>query len=450
MLFIISLALAAAFAFFCRKPLKKHPYIFYICAAAVTLAVSCMNFRGLPPFINTYITGLFTRGAFATGLWCVVMWTGALPNGSRAMKAFMPVRGELSILAAVLTLGHNIGFGRTYFVRLFTEPGKMSSSQTAAAVMTIIMLAVMIPLTVMSFPAVRKKFKASVWKKIQRTAYIFYALMYIHVMLLFIPMAKMNRDGYYLSVIVYSIVFVSYAVCRIRKAFFQSCRKKNREYSKKLADVLCIAGFAAAAAVPCVYAVPASENNSIPAPEPSVQSAVTVPVSDTNEKAEVTKESSAAVTSSPVTSVSETGTSAVTSVSVTETTPSSETAVPENNDNPAPDESTVQEVQPQEEQPQEQPEPEIQYIYNNGTYTASAYGYDGNITVTITIENDVITSISGSTDESDPAYFNDARDYVFGQIIGSDNPNVNAYGGCTYSSNGIMSAVANALGQARR
>lgn len=336
MLFIISLALAAAFAFFCRKPLKKHPYIFYICAAAVTLAVSCMNFRGLPPFINTYITGLFTRGAFATGLWCVVMWTGALPNGSRAMKAFMPVRGELSILAAVLTLGHNIGFGRTYFVRLFTEPGKMSSSQTAAA------------------------------------------------------------------------------------------------------------------AVPCVYAVPASENNSIPAPEPSVQSAVTVPVSDTNEKAEVTKESSAAFTSSPVTSVSETGTSAVTSVSVTETTPSSETTVPENNDNPAPDESTVQEVQPQEEQPQEQPEPEIQYIYNNGTYTASAYGYDGNITVTITIENDVITSISGSTDESDPAYFNDARDYVFGQIIGSDNPNVNAYGGCTYSSNGIMNAVANALGQARR
>ncbi|MCH5194966.1 MAG: hypothetical protein J1F11_13490, partial [Oscillospiraceae bacterium] len=74
------------------------------------------------------------------------MWTGALPNGSAPIKKLMPIRGELSIFAAILTLGHNIGFGQTYFVRLFTDYSRMSSSQIAASVLTIIMLVIMIPL----------------------------------------------------------------------------------------------------------------------------------------------------------------------------------------------------------------------------------------------------------------------------------------------------------------
>ena len=156
--------------------------------------------------------------------------------------------------------------------------------------------------------------------------------------------------------------------------------------------------------------------------------------------------------SAPVTSVS-----AITEVSQTETEVVSESAASSEEKKDASEQEQKNEEKPSEpseepkqEEPKPEPEPEVQYVYNNGTYTASAYGYDGDITVTITIENDVITSISGSTAESDPSYFNDAKDHVFGQITGTTNSQVSAYSGCTYSSNGIMSAVAAALDQARR
>ena len=110
MLFLISLVIASAFVFLFKKPLKKHPYIFYAVAAVISYIVSAATLRGLPEFVNTYIIGMFSRGVMGTALWAIVMWTGALPNGSKSIKALMPVRGELSIIAAILTLGHNIGF----------------------------------------------------------------------------------------------------------------------------------------------------------------------------------------------------------------------------------------------------------------------------------------------------------------------------------------------------
>lgn len=143
MLFLIALILAVGFALLCGKTLKKYPYAFYAAAVIVTVVISILavsDLRSVPVFVNTYIIGLFTRGAFATALWCVVMWTGAMPNGSVPIKMLMPVRGELSIFAAILTLGHNIGFGRTYFVRLFTDFGRMTTNQITAVILTIIML----------------------------------------------------------------------------------------------------------------------------------------------------------------------------------------------------------------------------------------------------------------------------------------------------------------------
>lgn len=134
----------------------------------------------------------------------------------------MPIRGELSITAAILTLGHNIGYGKTYFVRLFTDPGSMKPTQLTAGILSLVMLAIMIPLTILSFPKVRKAMSAKKWKRIQRTAYLFYVLLYTHVMVLFLPMARAGRVSYQISVCAYSLVFLSYFVFRIRKAI---CKK---------------------------------------------------------------------------------------------------------------------------------------------------------------------------------------------------------------------------------
>ncbi|MDO5150918.1 MAG: FMN-binding protein [Oscillospiraceae bacterium] len=451
MVFLIALILAFALAALCSKALKKHPYIFYFAAVILTVFTvlySGSNLRSVPAFVNTYIAGLFTRGAFATALWCVVMWTGAMPNGSAVIKKFMPVRGELSILAAILTLGHNIGFGRTYFVRLFTDAGKMNTSQIVASVLTIVMLIIMIPLTVMSFPQVRRKMNAKLWKKIQRTAYIFYGLIYIHVMVLTVPMARAGREGYFFSIILYSIVFLGYAVCRIRKWYI--VRKKTGKMTNPVCAVIfaaLIAAVANSSKKEVSSAIPVNNNKPVPV------TVVSSPVTESEVTTLIT--TVAATSTSSVTFVS---TEAATEISVTsgvteteeitvavseETNQNEETA-----DSPAQEEQheepEINDVPVQEEEPQEPV-----YIYKNGTYSASAYGYDGEIHVSVTIENDVITSITGYSDESDTWYYESAQGSVISQIIASQSTSVDAYSGATYSSNAIMSAVQSALDSAR-
>lgn len=441
MLFLIALIFAFTFAFFCGKALKKYPYIFYSVAALLTVVMAFLpsvDTHNLPVFVNTYILGLFTRGTLATALWCVVMISGALPNGSVPIKKLMPIRGELSIFTAILTLGHNIGYGRTYFVLLFTNRERMSENQIYASICTIIMLAIMIPLTVMSFPKIRKKINARLWKKIQRIAYLFYALIYIHVMLLTIPMARSGREGYVFSVFIYSLVFFSYAFFRIRKFVL-----KNENTHKRIVVNAAFTFTVLMISFVTLTARPVKENKT----ENSNESIKTFSISS-------------AVTTEPA-SASPSGTNTTTAVSTTtaETNESTESitettteAITEE-DTKEPNEEQVSDEPQQEEQPavpESELSPEPQYVYNDGDFSASAYGYDGDVHITITIENDVIISISGYTDESDNWYFDSASGQIIPAILNSQNADVDAYSGATYSSNAIMQAVRKALDSARK
>ncbi len=448
MLFLIAIAAAFGFAYLCKKPLKQHPYIFYIGAAVISIIVAAVDFRNVPEFVNTYIIGLFSRGAFGTALWAVVMWTGAFPNGSKPIKAFMPIRGELSIFAAILTLGHNIGYGKTYFVRLFTDASRMSAEQLNASFLTIAMLIIMIPLTVMSFPQIRKKMNAKLWKKIQRTAYLFYGMMYLHVMVLFVPMAKAGRQGYFLSVLAYSIVFIGYAVCRIRKWYL--LRKKAENI--KFVNAVCVPAFAVMLMMPCLAAKSSPVKNSSIVKPAAVKIAEDEPV----------EENTTAITSSEMVTSSTTAETATetTVTTVTEETIEESTESVTEEETEAEEESADEEIAEEEEateeeaEPEPEPEPETEpepvYIYNNGTYTAAAYGYDGDIEVSVTIENDVIVDITGVTYESDSWYYDSAAPHVISQILNTQSTQVDAYSGATYSSDAIMAAVAAALDMARK
>lgn len=217
MLILLALLLSAGFIALCHKSIKANSALFYIIAAAFTLLIGFFDFSFLPVPIQNTLIGLFSRGAFATALWIVVMWTGALKNGSKLMKKLMPIRGELSIFAAILTLGHNIFYGKTYFVRLFTNAASLPWTQLAAAIMSVVMLLLLLPLTITSFPAVRKKMQVKKWKKLQRWAYLYYALLYVHIMLVTMPGALTGELAYVVSVIVYNAAFLSYLCWRVRK-----------------------------------------------------------------------------------------------------------------------------------------------------------------------------------------------------------------------------------------
>ncbi len=117
----------------------------------------------------------------------VIMYVGALDAKRPAVRKLMCVRGQLSIIACILTLGHNIIYGKEHFVMLFTNPAEMKPQTMAAAIISIVMIAVMIPLMVTSFKTISGKMRGGDWKKLQRLAYVFFGLIYVHVMILFIP-----------------------------------------------------------------------------------------------------------------------------------------------------------------------------------------------------------------------------------------------------------------------
>lgn len=247
MLLVISLIIVSLFIYFLKDSLKKHAGIYYIGAAVISIAVFLIGFLPMPLFVKNNILGIFAKGSLGTAMFVAVMYAGALPKGSKLIATLMKIRGELSITAAILVLCHNFTYGMTYFKMLFIKPAALSATQLTAAIISLVLIIIMLVLTVTSFPSVRKKMKAKKWKQLQRTAYVFYGLMYVHIMLINIPYARLGLGTYIANVVIYSIVFLGYAAMRIAKAVSVKAARAGKTYGKKpetvlygLALVLCV------------------------------------------------------------------------------------------------------------------------------------------------------------------------------------------------------------------
>ncbi len=443
MLFLTALFIAFLVAFCLAKPLKKCPAAFYITAAVLTAAsivITQSDINITSRFVRDYVLGIFSRGALGTAFWALVMWAGALPNGSSSIKKLMPIRGELSITAAILTFSHIITYGMTYISILIK--GRTGSDFIITSIVCLAMVLIMTPLTVMSFKKIRKKMNAKTWKKIQRLAYIFYALIYVHILVLFVPKAQKGREDYFLSILVYSAVFIGYAVMRIRKFYIAG---KNPE-KKLVLNTVCVCAFA----LPIALAGAFARNTEADTVKPSV----------------VTEDNAATFTFAPETTALETAevttvtggkkNSATTAVTTSKTTSIEPVTSDKKDEKPTSAEEEKHEEQehndePEQEQHEDIPadEPQPSYKYRNGEYEGEAEGYAGKVHVKLAIENDTITSISAWADDDDPEYFGDAMNKVIPQIGAKVSAEgIDACSGATYSSNGIIEAARIALEQA--
>ena len=440
MLFLISLFIAVLVAFCLDKPLKKHPAVFYITAAVLTAAsvlIAQSDIGISSRFVRDYVLGIFSRGALGAAFWAVVMFAGAMPNGSAPIKKLMPIRGELSITAAVLTLAHIITFGMRYISNIIngrTGSGDAYRDFVITFALSLAMTLIMLPLTVMSFKKIRKKMNAKTWKKIQRLAYLFYAMIYIHIMVLFVPKAQKGREGYFLSVLVYSAVFIGYAVLRLRKAYLS----RNEKSSGTVPNAVSVCAFV----IPLCLSVIAARNTDIESDDVSVSSETAFEVpEDTSQTPTETSVISASADKKTTTSAKQTTTAVTTSVSGEKTTEgATEEAASQSNE----EENT--EAQQNDSEPEEAQQ---SYRFRNGTFEGTGEGYSGKVHVSITVENDVITAFSANADDDDPDYFGDAVDKVVPQIKSSLSADgIDACSGATYSSNGIIEAARNALEQA--
>ncbi|MBR1584916.1 MAG: FMN-binding protein [Clostridia bacterium] len=218
MVLLISLCLAFLIVRFGKTLLKKRAGLCYGIACAVSLGVvafvysgASQNLSGIPQIL----ANVFLQGGLAGALFIFVMYAGAVPDKSAFRKTVMPLRGPLSILASILTLGHNIAYGKTYFVYLFTQASSLRLNVLLAAVCSLIMIAIMLPLFVTSFLRIRKKMQPKRWKKLQRLAYVFYALMFIHVLLLNTTGAREGKWTAILNIALYALLFLVYASLRL-------------------------------------------------------------------------------------------------------------------------------------------------------------------------------------------------------------------------------------------
>lgn len=87
--------------------------------------------------------------------------------------------------------------------------------------------------------------------------------------------------------------------------------------------------------------------------------------------------------------------------------------------------------------------------YKDGTYAGSGSGFGGTTKISVAITNGKIVSISTISNEDTSRYYNRAIGTITNSVISKQSASVDTVSGATYSSNGIIEAIRNALSQAK-
>ncbi len=242
MIFLIALLEAILFVFFFKNTIRKHPAVFYVLSVAVIGFIVCYTklnlYEVFPEWTYLYIISVFYRGAFSTALFVIVMYIGALNPKGKIVRALMPIRGYLSIIACLITLAHSFAYGIYYIAAVFKTPEELDLRQILALILTVPLFLIMIVLMVTSFKAVRKKMEPRVWKNVQRLSYPWFAILYVYLMVLLIPgmleslnpasgVEMLYQVNYILSVLVYTVVFGVYLILRVGKYKKDQLRRRQ-------------------------------------------------------------------------------------------------------------------------------------------------------------------------------------------------------------------------------
>lgn len=464
MLLIISLIIVSLFIYFLKGSLKKHAGIYYIGAAVISIAVFLLEFLPMPLFVKNNILGIFAKGSIGTAMFVAVMYTGALPKGSKLIAPLMKIRGELSITAAILVLCHNFTYGITYFKMLFIKPEALSATQLTAAIISLVLIIIMIVLTVTSFQAVRKKMQAKKWKQLQRTAYVFYGLMYVHIMLINIPYARLGLGTYIANVVIYSIVFLGYAAMRIAKAVSAKATRAGKTYGKKpetvlygLALVLCVVMTFLCFAGRKTTAMASGGDEEweeffndetvaalVKEAESSLADDAALTAEGTTEAGQTDNQSDTQADNSGLDNSGSENASGNTSGN--DSGSGNQAAQPGNLSDGSSDSqggNTASDT------------PANATFKADGTYTGSAVcdAYNYNVTVTIVVLGDVITSVTATSEAGaqDEQYFNMANAKVPAQLLANQSTSgVDSVSGATKSSNAIKKAFYYAYKSAKK
>jgi DMSO/TMAO reductase YedYZ heme-binding membrane subunit len=235
MLFLFSLIFTFVVALLLHKAVHKFPVLFYLLSIITAVAMVAFDLLTNIP-IWDYVVESFGRGAMATAIFVIVMYLGALPRKFPCVVQLHQIRGELSIIACILTIVHIVHSGRYYFPRILFNISELNYPQIIATFATFILLIIMLPLFITSFRSVRNKIKPKSWKNLQKWAYPFYGLLYVHIMVImgyryyYFSNSGLDPDtgeaiNAMITLIIYTAVFLIYFILRLRKYFID----RNKE-----------------------------------------------------------------------------------------------------------------------------------------------------------------------------------------------------------------------------
>lgn len=234
MTFLAVFAGAWAGSYLLRKPLHRSPFLFYAVAVAVDLVGLFGVSSGLPRTVWRLLFELQREALLPLALFSVVMFIGCFRKDSPVGRSLLPVRGELSIIAWILSLEHVVVYMKAYLPRVLGASAVPTSVLGGFAI-AVVLLALLLVLGVTSFKLVRRAMPSKLWKAVQRLSYPFFALVFVHVLLMLAPSAVNGGAAAQVSVLVYVALFGLYVALRAAR-YVADCRDGHAQGARDVED----------------------------------------------------------------------------------------------------------------------------------------------------------------------------------------------------------------------
>lgn len=164
--------------------------------------------EALYPLVNLF-EKLWLKGILGTGLYLAVMLAGAFHPRHRLGQRLRALRSEWSVLGGFAILPHIL----TRAVQ-FWPPTRLSTIELLLYLDGVALLVMLMPLWLTSFPAIRRRIPAERWRRGQKTAYLFYALIALHGILLHAGLTGVHHALYF-----YIGLFAFYLIKRLSLAY---------------------------------------------------------------------------------------------------------------------------------------------------------------------------------------------------------------------------------------
>ncbi len=228
-----ALVFAGAFSLVFAPALRKHPVPFY-----VLFIVACvLSFSSVLIFVPTlyYVDQLLASCYTGVAIYLLVMFAGALPKSWAVTKRLLSVRSELSILGGFVILFHVVkvlpmvplAFTSAYS-RIWGDA--LPWMFVATVVVGVPLLVCFLVPWITSFKFIRNRMEHKKWKRVQRLAYPFMALLVAQGMLLaaghaaYVGAGDARFVNYVVVAATYGVIGVTYLALKL----VQRRKKKAR------------------------------------------------------------------------------------------------------------------------------------------------------------------------------------------------------------------------------